>query len=99
MVMGVLVGTATVTTQGLTGLLRHDETKSGDFYLAISGDSQLATSGDFFMATDTRVTILQMCGPDTSPTPDDAASPASHLEGWTRQEQPPVGGQHMTGDP
>ena len=30
-VMGVLVGTATVTTQGLTGSLRHDKTKSGDF--------------------------------------------------------------------
>jgi hypothetical protein len=53
-VMGVLVGTATVTTQGLTGSLRHDETKSGDPYLAKTGDSQLATSGDFFMATDTR---------------------------------------------
>jgi len=51
-VIGVLVGTATVTTQGLTGSLRHDETKSGDFYLAKTGDSQLATSGDFFMATD-----------------------------------------------
>ena len=34
MVIGVLVGTATVTTQGLTGSLRHDETKSGDLYLA-----------------------------------------------------------------
>jgi hypothetical protein len=52
-VMGVLVGTATVTTQGLTGPLRHDETKSGDFYLAKTGDSRMATSGDFFMATDT----------------------------------------------
>jgi hypothetical protein len=47
-----LVGTATVTTQGLTGSLRHDETKSGDFYLAKTGDSQMATSGDFLMATD-----------------------------------------------
>jgi hypothetical protein len=47
-----LVGTATVTTQGLTGSLRHDETKSGDFYLAKTGDFQMATSGDFFMATD-----------------------------------------------
>jgi hypothetical protein len=48
-----LVGTATVTTQGLTGSLRHDETKSGDYYLAKTGDFDLATSGDFFMATDT----------------------------------------------
>jgi len=53
-VIGVLVGTATVTTQGLTGSLRHDETKSVDFYLAKTGDSDLATSGDFFMATDMR---------------------------------------------
>ena len=51
MVMGVLVGTATVTTQGLTGLLRHDETKSGDFYLAKPGDLHRATRGEFFMAT------------------------------------------------
>lgn len=27
-------------------LVRHDETKSGDFYLAITGDLELATSGD-----------------------------------------------------
>ena len=58
MVMGVLVGTATVATQGLTGLLRHDETKSGDFYLAKTGDFQLATSGDFFMATDTGSSLV-----------------------------------------
>jgi hypothetical protein len=51
-VIGVLVGTATVTTQGLTGLARHDETKSGDFYLAKTGDPDLATNGDFSMATD-----------------------------------------------
>ena len=37
---------------GLTGSLRHDTTKSGDFYLAKTGDLELATSGDFFMATD-----------------------------------------------
>jgi hypothetical protein len=47
-----LVGTATVTTQGPQRALRHDKTKSGDFYLAKTGDSDLATSGDFFMATD-----------------------------------------------
>ena len=58
MVIGVLVGTATVTTQGLTGLLRHDETKSGDSYLAKTGDSQMATSGDFLMATDTHMNLV-----------------------------------------
>ena len=59
MVIGVLVGTATVTTQGLTASLRHDETKSGDFHLAKTGDLELATSGDFFMATDsTEATAL-----------------------------------------
>ena len=47
-----LVGTATVTTQGLTASATR-RTKSGDFYLAKTGDSDLATSGDFFMATDT----------------------------------------------
>jgi hypothetical protein len=46
-----LVGTATVTTQGLTARTTR-RTKSGDFYLAKTGDSDLATSGDFFMATD-----------------------------------------------
>ncbi len=46
-----LVGTATVTTQGLTARATR-RTKSGDFYLAKTGDSDLATSGDFFMATD-----------------------------------------------
>ena len=46
-----LVGTATVTTQGLTASTTR-RTKSGDFYLAKTGDSDLATSGDFFMATD-----------------------------------------------
>jgi hypothetical protein len=51
---GVLVGTATVTTQGPHELVRHDETKSGDFYLAKTGDPDLATSGDFLMATDSR---------------------------------------------
>jgi hypothetical protein len=45
------LGTATVTTQDLTG--SHDTTKSGDFLLATTGDRYLATSGDFFMATDT----------------------------------------------
>jgi hypothetical protein len=48
-----LVGTATVTTQGLTARATR-RTKSGDFYLAKTGDSEVATSGDFFMATDTR---------------------------------------------
>jgi hypothetical protein len=48
-----LVGTATVTTQGLTTCATR-RTKRGDFYLAKTGDSDLATSGDFFMATDTR---------------------------------------------
>ena len=62
MVIGVLVGTATVTTQGLTGLLRHDETKSGDSYLAKTGDSQMATSGDFLMATDTHATNMGSSG-------------------------------------
>ena len=62
MVIGVLVGTATVTTQGLTGSLRHDETKSGDFYLAKTGDLELATSGDFFMATDTSLPLAR-CDP------------------------------------
>jgi len=46
-----LVGTATVTTQGLKAHATR-RTKSGDFYLAKTGDSDLATSGDFFMATD-----------------------------------------------
>ncbi len=40
----LLVGTATVTTQGLLRRLRHDA-KGGDFYLA--------TIGDFLTATDT----------------------------------------------
>jgi hypothetical protein len=47
-----LVATATATPQGPQRALRHDKTKSGDFYLAKTGDSDLATSGDFFMATD-----------------------------------------------
>ena len=47
------LGTATVTTQDLTG--SHDTTKSGDFLLATTGDHYLATSGDFFMATDNRI--------------------------------------------
>jgi len=46
-----LVGTATVTTQGLTARATR-RTKSGDFYMAKTGDSDLATSGDLFMATD-----------------------------------------------
>ncbi len=50
--VGVLVGTATVTTQCLTALATR-RTNSGDFYLAKTGDSDFATSGDFFMATDT----------------------------------------------
>ncbi|MDP9824060.1 hypothetical protein J2S59_003869 [Nocardioides massiliensis] len=54
MVLGDLVGTTTVTTQGPHRRLRHDA-KSGDFNLATNGDHYLATSGDFFMATDTRL--------------------------------------------
>jgi hypothetical protein len=50
-VIGDLVGTATVTTQGSPAVVRHDA-KSGDIYLAKTGDRYLATSGDFFMATD-----------------------------------------------
>ena len=50
-VLGDLVGTATVTTQGLHRRLRHDA-KGGDFYLATNGDLDPATSGDLFMATD-----------------------------------------------
>ncbi len=50
MVLGGLVGTATVTTQDLRRRLRHDA-KGGDFYLVTSGDLDLATSGDFLMAT------------------------------------------------
>ena len=47
-----LVGTATVTTQGLTG--SHDTAnEEWGLQLAKTGDSDLATSGDFFMATDT----------------------------------------------
>jgi hypothetical protein len=46
-----LVGTATVTTQGLTARATR-RTKSGDYYLAKTGDSEMATSEDFFMATD-----------------------------------------------
>jgi hypothetical protein len=53
-----LVGTATVTTQGLTARATR-RTKSGDFYLAKTGDSELATSGDFFMATDSAEGDLQ----------------------------------------
>ena len=44
--------TATVTTQDLNGLSRHDE--EWGLFLATTGDRYLATSGDFFMATDTR---------------------------------------------
>ena len=53
-----LVGTATVTTQGPQRALRHDKTKSGDFYLAKTGDSDLATSEDFFMAMNKGVVPL-----------------------------------------
>ena len=53
MVLDGSVGTATVTTQGPPGRLRHDA-KGGDFYLATDGDHFLATSGDFLMATDIR---------------------------------------------
>jgi hypothetical protein len=60
-----LVGTSTVTTRGPHGLARHDETKTGDFYSAITGDSDLATSGDFFMATDTplRLRVIRYAKP------------------------------------
>lgn len=60
MVLDGLVGTATVTTQGPQGRLRHDA-KDGDFYLATSGDLNLATSGDFFMATDTTSSASPRC--------------------------------------
>ncbi len=53
MVIGVLVGTATVTTQASQASYDTTKTKSRDLYLAMTGDSDLATSGDFFMATDT----------------------------------------------
>ncbi len=46
-----VVGTATVTTQGLTARATR-RTKSGHFYLAKTGDSDSATSGDLLMATD-----------------------------------------------
>jgi hypothetical protein len=49
--LGVLVGTDTVTAQGHSPWTRH--ARSGDFYLAKTGDPLLATTGDFFMATDT----------------------------------------------
>jgi hypothetical protein len=51
--LGVLVGTDTVTAQGHSPWTRH--ARSGDFYLAKTGDPLLATSGDFFMATDSIV--------------------------------------------
>jgi len=52
-----LVGTATVTTQGLTA--RYDTTnEEWGLHLAKTGDTDLATSGDFFMATDTIPTLL-----------------------------------------
>jgi hypothetical protein len=50
-VLGVLVGTDTVTAQGHSPRTGHART--GDFYPAKNGDLHLATSGDFFMATDT----------------------------------------------
>ena len=43
--------TATVTTQGLTGLYDTTNEEWG-LLLATTGDRYLATSGDFFMATD-----------------------------------------------
>jgi hypothetical protein len=49
-VLGVLVGTDTVTAQGHSPRTGH--AKNGDFYLAKNGDLHLATSEDFFMATD-----------------------------------------------
>jgi hypothetical protein len=49
-VLGVLVGTDTVTAQGHSPWTGH--ARSGDFYLAKTGDSILATSGDSLMATD-----------------------------------------------
>ena len=49
--LGVLVGTDTVTAQGHSPRTGH--ARNGDFYLAKNGDLHLATSGDFFMATDT----------------------------------------------
>jgi hypothetical protein len=47
-----LVGTATITAQGLTLPNRHDPARGGDSYPATSGDPYLATSEDLFMATD-----------------------------------------------
>lgn len=49
--LGVLVGTDTVTAQGHSPWTRH--ASSGDFYLAKNGDLHPATTGDFFMAMDT----------------------------------------------
>jgi hypothetical protein len=49
-VLGVLVGTDTVTAQGHSPRTGH--ARNGDFYLAKNGDLHLATSEDFFMATD-----------------------------------------------
>ncbi len=47
-----LVGTATVTTQGLTATCDTTNEEWG-LLSGQTGDSDLAISGDFFMATDT----------------------------------------------